>query len=271
MSVRGKVAVITGGASGIGLATAEMLAHEGASLVLADIEPDALAAAAARLGQTTDVIGVETDVSDRASMQDLAARAHDRFEHVDIAFFNAGVGTTGPIVEASHDDWEWMIGVNLWGAIHGVEAFLPAMTADPAGRHVIFTASFAGLVGNAGLGPYSVAKYGVVALAETLHRETRATGLAVSVLCPMVVQTNIETSHRNRPSSLGGPRAGRDVDFSDPQLARTMISPEDAAAVVMEGIRTKRLYLFTHPECRPMIARRFAQIDAAFDEHHIGT
>jgi len=158
-----------------------------------------------------------------------------------------------------------MLGVNLWGAIHGVEAFLPRMAEGGAGRHVIFTASFAGLVANADLGPYSVAKYGVVALAETLHREMRETGLAISVLCPMIVRTNIETSHRNRPASLGGPGAGRDVDFSDPSLAGSMITADDAAAVVLRGIQSPRLYLFTHQECRTMVARRFAKIDADFE------
>jgi NAD(P)-dependent dehydrogenase (short-subunit alcohol dehydrogenase family) len=261
----GKVAVITGGASGIGLATAERLAQRGERLVLADIEEAALASAVDRLRATTDVIGVRTDVADQSSVRQLAEHAYAAFGAVDILFLNAGVGTTGPLVEASHADWEWMINVNLWGCIHGVEAFLPRMLEAERGGSLVFTSSFAGLVTNAGLGPYSVAKYGVMALAETLERELRGTGISVSVLCPMMVRTNIESSHRNRPTELGGTTGGKDVDFSDPAMAGKVVSAERAAEIVVDGIDNSRLYLFTHPECRSMIMRRFNRIDAAFD------
>lgn len=261
----GKVAVITGGASGIGLATARRLADRGCKLVLADIEQAALETAAAGMPAGTEVLLVRTDVSKRADVETLAELANERFGAIDILFLNAGVGATGPLVDATHEDWEWMIGVNLWGPIHGVEAFLPAIVQSGRDAHIVFTASFAGVVTNEGLGPYSVTKYGVVALAETLHRELRKSPVNVSVLCPMKVGTNIEHSHRNRPSHLGGPNAGSDVDFDDPGFAGRIVSPDDAAKIVVDAIGTDQLYLFTHGECREPVARRFRKIDAAFE------
>ena len=263
--MRGKVAVITGGASGIGLATARRLADRGCKLVLADIEQAALNSATAELPAGTEVLLVRTDVAKRTDVERLAARTRERFGPVDILFLNAGVGATGPLVDATHEDWEWMIGVNLWGPIHGVEAFLPSIVRADREAHIIFTASFAGVVTNEGLGPYSVTKYGVVALAETLKRELRKTPVKVSVLCPMKVGTNIEHSHRNRPADLGGPDAGNDVDFDDPGFAGRIVSPHDAAKIVVDAIGSDELYLFTHEECREPIVRRFQKIDAAFE------
>ena len=173
MDISGKVSVITGGASGIGLETARRLAAAGSRLVLADIEPGALDRAAAELGAATEVLGVVTDVSDKASVDALADATYSRFGQADVVFGNAGVAVGGPIVEMSHEDWRWIIDVDLWGPVHGVEAFLPRMVEAGNGGHLLFTASFAGLVPNVGLGPYCVAKYGVVALAEVLHRELR--------------------------------------------------------------------------------------------------
>src|SRR4051812_34425107 len=149
MQIRGATAVITGGASGIGFAAAQALADEGARLVIADIEEKPLRAAQAALSTTCDVLAVRTDVSDRNAVLDLAAQAKETFGVVDIAFLNAGVGVTGPLVEATQADWEWMVGVNLWGPIHGVQAFLPGMLERGTPGHVIFTSSFAGMVANA--------------------------------------------------------------------------------------------------------------------------
>src|SRR5215467_301772 len=200
-----KVAVITGGASGIGFATGRGLAERGWNIVLADVEESRLAAAVRGLGTISQAIGVSTDVRDYDAVQALAEGAYEHFGHVDMVFNNAGVATSGEIAEMTHDDWKWIIDVDLWGPIHGVEAFLPRMLATGGTGHLLFTSSFAGLVPNIGLGPYTVAKYGVVALAEVLHRELRETGIGVSVLCPMRVATDIGSSHRNRPAELGGP------------------------------------------------------------------
>ena len=151
---RDKVAVITGGASGIGLATAQALAKLGARIVLADIESDALASAVADLGSAgAKVIGVRTDVGDRASVSALAEKAWSEFGRVDILFNNAGVAVFGPTQTMTHSDWDWSIRVNLWGPIHGVEAFAQRMVEEKHGGHILFTASFAGLVPNRELGP----------------------------------------------------------------------------------------------------------------------
>src|SRR5438093_875567 len=202
--VPGRVAVITGGASGIGFATASLLAKQGWRLVLADIEAPRLEDAAQQLGGGDRAIGVVTDVSDKASVDALADASYDRFGRADVVFNNDGIAVGGPVAEMTHNDWLWTIKVVLWGTIHGVEAFLPRMRAQGQGGHLLFTASFAGLVPNVGLGPYCVAKYGVVALAEVLHRELRDDGIGVSVLCPMRVATNIGASERNRPARYGG-------------------------------------------------------------------
>ena len=208
MDFANKVAVVTGGASGIGLATAKQLAARGAHLVLVDMQASALGPAA----RAVEAVGkgrVETrvcDVSNHAAMLALADDVVKTLGGVHIVFNNAGVAVGGPISEMSHDDWRWIIDVDLWGPIHGVEAFLPHMKAAKAGGHILFTASFAGLVPNVGLGPYCVAKYGVVALAEVLHRELRDDDIGVSVLCPMRVGTNIGTSERNRDGRYGGAR-----------------------------------------------------------------
>jgi NAD(P)-dependent dehydrogenase (short-subunit alcohol dehydrogenase family) len=260
----GKVAVITGGASGIGLATARLLAAEGAHLVLADVEDAPLAAAAKEL----DALGVHCDVSARNDVARLADAAYERHGAVHILFNNAGVAVAGPTVDMSHADWEWLMAVNLWGPIHGVEAFLPRMVDQGTEGHVLFTASFAGLTPNIGLGPYCVTKYGVVALAEVLQKELRANRIGVSVLCPMRVATNIGNSERNRPTELGGADASPRVpDQGDDNrdLAGRVLPVEVVAADVVDAIKRNRLYIVPHAESRPFVRRRFDRIDAAYD------
>lgn len=269
MDLEGKVAVITGGASGIGLATARALAARGSRLVLGDVEEPVLDRAVAELSASTEVLGVPTDVSLKADVDRLADRTYERFGRADVVFLNAGVGTGQiPIAETTHADWQWTIGVNLWGVIHGVEAFLPRVIEAGHGGHVLLTASFAGLVPNAGIGPYCVTKYGVVALAEVLHREMRdaGTGVGVSVLCPMLVATNVGRAVRNRPAEYGGPGPEADVDtIADPNLVGNVLAPERVAERLVGVIGTDQLYVVTHPESRRFIARRFERIDAAFD------
>jgi NAD(P)-dependent dehydrogenase (short-subunit alcohol dehydrogenase family) len=263
-----RVAVVTGGASGIGLATARLLAQEGWRLVLADIEAARLEAARAELGGGDRVIGVVTDVASKSSMDALADAAYDRFGRTDVMFNNAGVAISGPTVDVSNADWTWLIQVNLWGPIHGVEAFLPRMIEDGRGGHLLFTASFAGLVPNKWLGPYCVTKYGVVALAEVLYRELRSERIGVSVLCPMRVETDIGRSERNRPVELGGsghaPRPA--LAHDDERLAGRVLPVEVVAQQVVDSIGTDRLYLVPHEESREMIRRRFERIDRAFGE-----
>ena len=266
----GKVAVITGGASGIGFATAKALAAKGVNLVLADIEAGALEKAAAELTATgTKVESVVCDVSKLTDVERLAATAFLRMGAVHVVFNNAGVAVGGPITAMKHSDWEWIMRVNLWGPIHGVETFLPRMINQKQGGHLLFTSSFAGLVPNEGLGPYCVSKYGVVALAEVLQRELREHDIGVSVLCPMRVATNIGHSERNRPVDLGGPEAAppmQDQDESNTNLAGRVLNVDDVAQMVIDAIVANRLYILPHEESRKSIRRRFERIDRTFDE-----
>jgi NAD(P)-dependent dehydrogenase (short-subunit alcohol dehydrogenase family) len=260
----GRTAVITGGASGIGLATARLLAAEGMRLVLADIEQGPLEQAAADL----DALAVVCDVGDLASVHHLADQAYERFGAVDLLFNNAGVAVAGPVVSMTHADWEWLMRVNLWGPIHGIEAFLQRMIDQHTGGHILFTASFAGLVPNVGLGPYCVTKYGTVALAEVLSKELRPHGIGVSVLCPMRVETNIDASERNRPEELGGPEATpklpaavTEAAAAQADLAGRVLPVEDVAADVVRAVQEGRLYILPHEESLPPVRRRFDRIE----------
>ena len=264
--LRNRVAVITGGASGIGLATAEALAREGTRIVLADIEEKALAPAVARvrkLGVAAE--GVVCDVSSRKAVEALADAAFDRMGAVHVVFLNAGVAVGGPVAEMSHEDWRWVIDVDLWGVIHGVEAFVPRIVEQGEGGHIAATASFAGMVPNVGLGAYCVAKYGVVALMEVLNRELRSHGIGTSVLCPMRVKTNIDASGRNRQADYGGPENQHYPEVDESQMAGRQIPVEGVAQLVVNGIKRNKLYLFPHEESREFIRRRFQRIDQAFE------
>ena len=267
-SLSGRVAVITGGASGIGLATARRLAQEGMRVVLADIEQGPLDIAVRELeGLGGEALGVRTDVGDLAQMEGLAAQTFDRFGGAHVIFNNAGVAIHGPIQEMRHEDWEWLIRVNLWGVIHGVEVFLPRMLAQGEGGHIVNTASFAGLVPNEGLGVYCVTKYGVVALSECLYRDLRPHGIGVSVLCPMRVETNIGTSERNRPAVLGGGAMPAAPAEDEPREMVGRVLPVDLVAEkVVRAVKQGQLYIHTHEEARGFIRRRFERIDRAFDE-----
>jgi NAD(P)-dependent dehydrogenase (short-subunit alcohol dehydrogenase family) len=262
--VRGKVAVVTGGASGIGKAMATRLAAEGMHVVIADIEAPVLEATADELG----VVGVRTDVADADSVLALRDTVLDRFGAVHVVCNNAGVGGGGQIKDLTLKDWKWVIDVSLWGVIHGIHAFLPQLLANEDGGHIVNTASVAGLVSSPGLGPYNAAKYGVVAISETLALELAAEGskVGVSVLCPGLVRTNIFTSQRNRPQDLRNETKktsarSANQDIADALLARG-IDPSVAADRVFDAIRSGRLYVLTHPEYVAQIGERFARIDA---------
>jgi NAD(P)-dependent dehydrogenase (short-subunit alcohol dehydrogenase family) len=269
MDLNGKVAVITGGASGIGLATARQLTARGVDVVLVDVEREALDRAAGTLRALP--VRVETrvcDVTDHEGMVALAADVVDTCGGVHIVFNNAGIAVGGPIAEMTHEDWRWVIDVDLWGPIHGVEAFLPHLRAGGQGGHLLFTSSFAGLVPNVGLGPYCVAKYGVVALAEVLHKELRDEGIGVSVLCPMRVGTNIGNSERNRQSRYGGaavPASVTDQSEANEDLAGRVLDVDDVAAQVVQAVDENRLYILPHEESRAFIRRRFERIERAFE------
>lgn len=262
--LRGKVAVVTGGASGIGRGIATQLIAEGMQVVIADIEQDTLRRTAGEIG----AVGVPTDVSDLDSVRALARSATSRFGAVHLVCNNAGVGPMGRIADLTIEDWHWMIGVNLYGVIHGVQTFLPILEANSDGGHVVNTASMAGLVAPPRLGAYSVTKFGVVALTEVLAAELAHAGSKVgaTVLCPGTVRTNIHTSSRNRPEHLAGGGL-TDIDITrNPNPLYRWISPKDAGAVVVRAIKRGDLYALTHPDWSGMVEQRHQAITAAFQQ-----
>jgi NAD(P)-dependent dehydrogenase (short-subunit alcohol dehydrogenase family) len=267
--LRGKVAVITGGASGIGLATAKRLAREGMRLVLADIEQPALDRALEEVRALgAEALGALTDVGDREQVERLAEKTFESFGTSHLLFNNAGVAIAGGAETMRHEDWEWVIRVNLWGVIHGVESFVPRMVQQGEGGHIVNTSSFAGLVPNQGAIIYCTTKYAVVGLSEVLHRDLSQYGIGVSVFCPMLVDTNIFSSARNRSPELGGGQAVPDATkekVSERPLVGGTITSEEAAEQVLEGIRKRKLYIFTHEATRQYVQRRFARIDRCFE------
>lgn len=265
----GRGAVITGGASGIGLATATELAHRGARLVLADVDQPGLESAVTHLrGQGFDAHGVMCDVRHLEEMVNLADEAFRALGQVDVVFSNAGIVVAGPIAEMTHEDWRWVIDIDLWGSIHAVEAFLPRLLEQGMGGHIAFTASFAGLVPNAGLGAYGVAKYGVVSLAETLAREVKGNGIGVSVLCPMVVETKLLSNSERIRGIDYGLASNPDVTGSVGPLPEQdgTLSVGDLARLTADAILANRLYVLPHEASRASIRRRFDRIDRTFDE-----
>jgi NAD(P)-dependent dehydrogenase (short-subunit alcohol dehydrogenase family) len=269
----GCAAVVTGGASGIGFAAATEFARRGARLVLADVDQPALEHAVARLrDEGFEAHGVMCDVRHLEEMVHLADEAFRLLGQVDILFSNAGIVVAGPIAQMTHEDWRWVIDIDLWGSIHAVEAFLPRLLEQGTGGHIAFTASFAGLVPNAGLGAYGVAKYGVVALAETLAREVKDNGIGVSVLCPMVVETKlVSNSERIRGADYGLASTPDVTGSLGPLPAQDQsLGVDDVARLTADAILADRLYVLPHEAARASVKRRFERIDRTFDEQAAG-
>ncbi|KAA0232945.1 MAG: 3-phenylpropionate-dihydrodiol/cinnamic acid-dihydrodiol dehydrogenase [Acidimicrobiales bacterium] len=256
-----KVVLVTGGASGIGRAMAEAFGARDARLVMADIEEDALRSTAEDMrANGSTVLEVLTDVSDAGSMDRLAATALDEFGRVDVICLNAGVGGGGTMWDLSTGDWEWVIGVNLWGVIHGIRVFVPHLVAQGSG-HVVITASIAGLVSAPGLGPYNATKHAAVSIAETLSGELVQANLdiGVSVLCPSFVKTRIWDSERNRPAHLSGGGEGLTVeeraalaDAAEAYFAEAL-DPAVVAEQVVEAVEQRRFAILPNPELNDLV------------------
>ena len=262
-----KVAVITGAASGIGRALADRCVQEGMKAVLADVEAEPLATAEASLKASgATVLAVQTDVSQVRDVEALAQKTMEAFGAVHVLCNNAGVGTEAAVWESTLAEWEWIVGVNLWGVVHGVRVFVPLMLAQDAECHIVNTASMAGLISGPGLGAYKVTKHGVVSLSETLHHELAERGakVKVSVLCPGIVNTRIMESARNRPGDLPptGPRGPASEERWE-ALRRLVPAGMPAAQVadaVFEALRKDRFYILTHPEGKEAVRTRMEDI-----------
>ena len=260
----GKVAVVTGAASGIGLALTRALLAQGAKVVMADIEVDALEAASVGLGSDAEVLTMVCDVSDPVQVEALRDAAVARFGTVHVVVNNAGVSSAGPVWTQSLEDWQWVLGVNLYGVVNGIRTFAPLLIEQGEG-HIVNTASMAGLTLPPFMSTYNVSKHAVVTLSETLFADLAlagASGVGVSVLCPGWVRTRIHEAARNRPGSpapdVDGPTAGFG-DFVGALIADGL-DPDDVADQVIDAILTRRFYILTHPDWMPMITGRVDRI-----------
>jgi NAD(P)-dependent dehydrogenase (short-subunit alcohol dehydrogenase family) len=267
-SLQGKTAVITGGASGLGLACAKLAAQHGMQVMLADVQADALAQAQQAVQTAgTRVLTHVVDVADASQMEAFAARVADEMGAPHWVFNNAGVASGGLIWEHSLADWQWLMGVNVWGVVHGVRLFTPMMLAaakrDPHWRgHIVNTASMAGLVTMPNMGVYNVSKHAVVSLTETLYQDLQlvTTQVSASVLCPYFVPTGIDRSERNRPAHWQGeaPTASQRISqaMSEKAVASGKVSAEEVAHKVLEAIQTDRFYIYSHPKALEAVTLR---------------
>jgi NAD(P)-dependent dehydrogenase (short-subunit alcohol dehydrogenase family) len=264
----GRVAVVTGAASGIGLALAQRFAAEGMKVVMADVEAAALGRAAAAVRATAPgVLATRVDVSRAEDVERLARETYAAFGAAHVVCNNAGVAVIGAVHEHSLADWQWVLGVNLWGVIHGVRAFVPRMLAGGDEGHIVNTASMAGLTTAPFMSVYDVTKHGVVALSESMYKEFEMTGapLGVSVVCPGLIDTNITRSSRNRPAELAEEgKAGPMAQAFGQGLADRLTTgypPSEVAEQVVRGIRNRRFYIVpAQPEVRQWAAVRAQDI-----------
>ena len=266
-NLKGKVAVVTGGASGIGRALAERFAEEGMRIVIADVEQSALERAEAEMtSDGAEMIAVRCDVSKAHDVKMLAGETLKAFDTVHLLCNNAGVGITGQTWAIPLEDWEWVLGVNLWGVIHGLHYFVPLMLEHGQPSHIVNTASMAGLTSGGNMAPYHVSKHGVVTLSEGLHHEFRQANanINVSVLCPGWVDTKINDSDRNRPAGRVSPE---DLDpaaknFRD-MVSRSLrggLSPKEVAEMVLKAIVDETFYVLPHAHWKNMIHSRLDDI-----------
>jgi NAD(P)-dependent dehydrogenase (short-subunit alcohol dehydrogenase family) len=271
---KNKTAVLTGAGSGFGLECARIGAAHAMNLVLVDVQPDALAAAEAEMKAAgAQVLARKVDVSDAAQMEALAAEVQKTFGAPHFVFNNAGVGSGGLIWENSVKDWEWVLGVNLWGVVHGVRLFTPMMLAaakaDPAWRgHIVNTASMAGLLTPPNMGIYNVSKHAVVSLTETLYQDLKLVSdqVSASVLCPYFVPTGISQSHRNRPAGMASEKPTQSQligqAMSDKAVSSGKVTAAQVAQLVFDAMAADQFYIYSHPKALGNARERFDAIVA---------
>ena len=261
----GKVAVITGGGSGIGRGMAHAFAEAGMNVAIGDIE----ASAGENVKRELEELGVKAlaqrlDVVDRQAMQSFADQIFGEFGAVHLLCNNAGVVTFDLADDISDADWRWVIAVNLEGVVNGMQAFFPRMKAQEGEKHIVNTASIAGMAPHKGIAPYVATKYAVVGISETVHAERDEHGIGCSVLCPGNVNTQIVASGRNRQDSVGGPDERVHPDVQE-QISAGM-DPMKVGRIVRQAVLDEDLYIFTHPDTREITEARFAAIRSAFDK-----
>ncbi|MEW5423008.1 SDR family NAD(P)-dependent oxidoreductase [Amorphus sp. 3PC139-8] len=264
----GMVAYISGAGSGIGRGVARVLAGRGVRVGVADIREEA-AAETVRLitADGGEAIALQVDVSDKASVEAAADAIEQAFGRISIVCNNAGVAMHGvPVHEVSSEEWDWVVGVNLYGVIHGVQTFVPRLLAHGGSGHIVNTASIGGFQVNAAFltGPYSTTKYAVVALSEALANELTDAPIGVSILAPAAVNTSIHLSERSRPERLGGAYVRPENHFMG-ELIQDGADPLEIGRHVVDAIEADALYVFTHPETEEWLANRCARILSGFD------
>lgn len=273
--LRGKVAFITGGASGIGLGLAHALAAEGMRIALADVRRDALQSAVRGLAaQGASALGVDLNVVDRAAWATAADRVARELGPVQVLCSNAGVNFVGPTQDATFEDWDFCLGVNLGGAINAVRTFAPRLIERGAGGHIVITASVSGLYTSGGSGCYVTSKFALVGLAESLRADLAPHGIGVSVLCPGPVKSDLfESTVAVRPQALGAtgsvPVIPPGVRREDTPIFATALSGEEVGRRVVRGIRRNDLYILTHPEIRPVLEARAAALLASLPDEPV--
>ena len=262
--LKGKVAVITGAASGFGRELALLCAAEGMKVVLADRDEPGMAATVAMLAPGAQSLCVRCDVSRAEQLDALAAKTYERFGAAHLLFNNAGVAVAGPAWTATLEDWKWLIDVNLMGVIHGIRSFVPRMLEQGDECHVVNTASVAGLLSVPGSSVYCVTKHGVVTLSECMHHDLQVAKakIGVSVLCPAYVNTGIAESNRNRPAELAATNP-----LAKPYEERVLhavrsgrLSAADVAKITMDAVKANRFYILSHPKIKGAVEARMRDI-----------
>jgi len=267
--ISGKVAFVTGAANGIGLGICRALARAGAHLAMADIQPDALESARARIAEMGGrAIALPLDASDADAMARVADAVEAEFGRVHIVCNNAGVSLGNVcLLDMTRAQWDWIFAVNVFGVVNGVQAFVPRILAHGEGGHVVNTASMAGLQVNPqipGIGAYAMTKHAVIALSEALAMELQGSGVGVSVLCPAQVDTTLYDSGRRRPDRFGGSYERADLGQARARSA-TGLAADAVGEMVVRAIRNNTYFVFTHPEARARVEERHARMMAGFD------
>jgi NAD(P)-dependent dehydrogenase (short-subunit alcohol dehydrogenase family) len=263
----GRVAFVTGAASGIGLGIARAFAAEGMKVMMADIEEEPLQKAVADIRAANGVVeGVVCDVGKIDSVRAAAEKTLEAFGKVHILVNNAGVGGGGETGEIPIEDWRWVVDVNLMGVVHGCETFVPLIKEHGEGGHIVNTSSMFGQFAGPGVAPYNATKFAVVGYSESMHAELEQYDIGVSVLCPGWVQTQLMSSDRNHPQGSDRPVASEDLRDAISEEIDKGMSPETLGKWVLENIEKKALYIFTHPKWKDIIELRSALLLQAYDD-----